>query len=298
MQPQAFVTLTYPPHFLSTAVTIKSYFNHHPLLPVVIIIDDTNTARLQGHHNEFVEWTEYASDCEQLYRSLGYQCRIVKLSESFLYISKNITLFPGWLRQQMVKFYMDQLVPDLETWFFSDGDLFFFESTPVATPYSYVTEFNPEWTNYVVNTLQINADLAKHSTSKETTDDVTVSNPPWRHMSAAVLQGLRLYVEQTHQIDFVQYHYNYAKTHGNHLCTWSEWELIELYQTRVLHQLPCLEFSPPMQFQRNMLPTYTSPFNVTMLNLPSEQEMGRDWFEAMGVTVTNDHWNKIVKIQK
>ena len=298
MQPQAFVTLTYPPHFLSTAATIKSYFNHHPTLPVVVIVDDTNITRLPSFGINFVEWPDYISDCEQLYGLLGQNCQIVRLSQSVLYTSKNITLFPGWLRQQMVKFYMDQLLLDLESWFFSDGDLFFFQPTPVATPYSYVTRFNPGWIDYVVNTLKIDADLTKHPISKETTDDVTVSNPPWRYMSAAVLKGLRSYVEQIHSVDFMQYHLDYAKTHSDQLCTWSEWELIELYQTRVLHQLPCLEFSPPMQFQRDALPTYTAPFNVTMLNLPSERDMGRDWFEAMGVTVTDDHWAKISKIQK
>lgn len=297
MQPQAFVTLTYPPHFLSTAATIKSYFNHHPSLPVVVIVDDTYITRLTSFDINFVEWPDYVSDCEKLYGSLGQNCQIVRLSQTNLTSSKNITLFPGWLQQQMVKFYMDQLLPDLESWFFSDGDMFFFDATPAATPYSYVTEYNPAWISYIADTLKIDPLLVKHTSAVQTQDDITVSNPPWRLMSAAVLQGLRSYVEQTHSVDFMQYHFDYAEKYGRERCTWSEWELIELYQSRMLNQPNQLEFCPPMLFQQAM-PVKDLPFTVSMLNLPNEMAMGRSWFEQMGVPVSDDHWQKASRIKK
>jgi hypothetical protein len=299
MQPQAFVTLTYPPHFLSTAATIKSYFNHHPKLPVVIIVDDTNITHLPSitclpsGDIEFVAWPDYISDCEELYRSLGQDCRIVRLSQTGL----TITLFPGWLRQQMVKFYIDYLLPDIESWFFSDGDVFFFDTTPVETPYSYVTEYNPQWISYVADTLKINPALVKHKSAGETQDDVTVSNPPWRLMSATVLKGLRSYVETTHNVDFIQYHYSYARAHKEQICAWSEWELIELYQSRVLNQQTQLKFCPPLIFHHE-IPTKNLPFTISMLNLPSETAMGRSWFEQMGVPVSDDHWQKVSRIKK
>jgi hypothetical protein len=297
MQPQAFVTLTYPPHFLSTAATIKSYFDHHPKLPVVVIVDDTNITRIPGCVTEFVEWSDYIKDCEDLYGSLNQTCQIVRLSQTDLIPSKNITLFPSWLRQQMVKLYMDHLLPDLESWFFSDGDMFFFDTTPAATPYSYVTGYNPAWISYVADTLKIDPAVVKHTSAIQTQDDITVSNPPWRLMSAAVLKGLRTYVEQTHSVEFIQYHFNYAESHNGVLCTWSEWELIELYQSRVLNQSTQLEFCPPMSFQQEM-PTKNLPFTVSMLNLASDMAMGRDWFESLGVPVSDQHWQKICKIKK
>ncbi len=297
MQPQAFVTLTYPPHFLSTATTIKSYFDHHPKLPVVVIVDDTNITRIPGCVTEFVEWSDYIKDCEDLYGSLNQTCRIVRLSQTDLIPSKNITLFPSWLRQQMVKLYMDHLLPDLESWFFSDGDMFFFDTTPAATPYSYVTGYDPAWISYVADTLKIDPAVVKHTSAVQTQDDITVSNPPWRLMSAAVLKGLRTYVEQIHSVEFIQYHFNYAKSHNGVHCTWSEWELIELYQSRVLNQSTQLEFCPPMQF-RQQPPEKCLPFTISMCNLPAEQDMRRDWFESLGVPVSDQHWQKICKIKK
>lgn len=299
MQPQAFVTLTYPPHFLSTAATIKSYFNHHPKLPVVIIVDDTNITRLPritrlpSGEIEFVAWPDYIGDCEELYRSLGQDCQIVRLSQTEL----PVTSFPGWLRQQMVKFYMDHLLPDIESWFFSDGDVFFFDTTPAETPYSYVTEYNPEWISYVADTLKIDPALVKHKSAGETQDDATVSNPPWRLMSATILKGLRSHVENTHNVDFIQYHHNYARAHREQLCTWSEWELIEFYQSRVLNQPTQLKFCPPISFQHE-IPRKNLPFTISMLNLPSEIAMGRSWFEQMGVPVSDDHWQKVSRIKK
>lgn len=300
MQPQAFVTLTYPPHFLSTAATIKSYFNHHPTLPVVVIVDDTNITRIPGCDIDFVEWPDYISDCKELYGSLGQNCQIVRLSQTDLTPGKNKTLFPGWLGQQMVKFYMDHLLSDLESWFFSDGDIFFFNTTPAATPYSYVSGYNPAWISYVADTLKIDPVLVKHTAAVQTQDDITVSNPPWRLMSAAVLKGLRSYVEQIHSVDFIQYHLNYVKRLKGKLweqCTWSEWELIELYQSRVLNQPTRLEFCPPMSFQQT-IPTKNLPFTVSMLNLPKDLEMGRSWFERTGVPVSDDHWQKASRIKK
>jgi hypothetical protein len=297
MQPQAFVTLTYPPHFLSTAATIKSYFNHHPNLPVVVIVDDTNITRLPGCGIDFVEWPDYISDCEELYGSLGQNCQIVRLSQTNLIAGKNITLFPGWTRQQMVKFFIDYLLPDIETWFFSDGDMFFFDTTPAETPYSYVNGYNPAWINYVADTLNIDPALVKHTSAIETQDDITVSNPPWRLMSAKILKGLRSHVENIHSVDFIQYHYNYARKHEEQQCTWSEWELIELYQSCVLNQPTQLKFCPPMLFQHE-IPTKNLPFTISMLNLSSEMAMGRSWFEQMGVPVSDDHWQKASRIKK
>jgi hypothetical protein len=297
MQPQAFVTLTYPPHFLSTAATIKSYFNHHPTLPVVIIVDDTNITRIPGCDIDFVEWPDYISDCKELYGSLGQNCQIVRLSQSILTTGMNIALFSGWLQQQMVKFYMDHLLPDIESWFFSDGDVFFFDSTPAATPYSYVNGYDPAWINYVADTLKIDPALVKHTSTIETQDDITVSNPPWRLMSAEVLKDLRSYVENIHSVDFIQYHLDYARNHNEQLCTWSEWELIELYQSRVLNQPTLLKFCPPMIFQQAM-PTKNLPFTISMLNLSSEMAMGRSWFEQMGVPVSDNHWQKASCIKK
>lgn len=302
MQPQAMVTLTYPPHFLSTAATIKSYFNHHPVVEVVIVIDDTNLIKLPGINNTFVEWPDYVNDCKELYGSLGHLCSYVRLSQIPLFTSSKIASSIGWLRQQMVKFYMDQLLPDLESWFFTDGDMFFFETLPDATPYSAITGYYPSWIKYVADTLQIAPELVKHSVDylhvNNRSNEITVSNPPWRHMSAAVLQGLRQYIELKHNVDFMQYHNTYAESNGNQQCSWSEWELIELYQTHILQRPNQLKFCPPMPFQREPPTNYRSPFKSTMLNLPAECDMGRDWFESMGVAVSDDHWQKACKIKK
>jgi hypothetical protein len=197
----------------------------------------------------------------------------------------------------MVKFFIDYLLPDIETWFFSDGDMFFFDTTPAETPYSYVNGYNPAWINYVADTLKIDPALVKHISAIETQDDITVSTPPWRLMSAKVLKDLRSHVENIHSVDFIQYHYNYASKHGEQQCTWSEWELIELYQSRVLNQPTQLKFCPPMLFQHEK-PTKNLPFTISMSNLPSEMAMGRSWFEQMGVPVSDDHWQKASRIKK
>jgi hypothetical protein len=297
MQPQAFVTLTYPPHFLSTAVTIKSYFNHHLTLPVVVIIDDINLTQQMGPDGSHVAWLDYVDDCKQLYSSLGQPCRFVQLSTFEPIASGEVVDSVGWLRQQMVKFYMDQLLPDLEHWFFVDGDIFFLDQIPPdATPYSLVTKFTPDWIKYVSSVLKIDQSLVKHTPDDRVhTDDVTVSNPPWRFMSSKILQGLRKYVEDLHHADFVQLHADYVK--NGTLLTWSEWELIELYQNCVLNQKNKMAFCPPMQFQQQP-PEKCLPFTISMCNLSAEQDMGRAWFESQGVPVSDQHWQKICRIKK
>ena len=125
MHQQPLVILTYPGHFLLTALTIRSFFLHNPPTPVVIIVD--NLSRYC--------WPSYVADCEHFYKTLAdkvtVQC-VSDLPEAHFYNQPN----DGWLRQQLVKLYLDQLVSE-PVWFFTDGDIQFHFPAPFdSVPYT------------------------------------------------------------------------------------------------------------------------------------------------------------------
>jgi len=111
------VVLTYPGHFLLTALTIQSYFKHHKHTSTTLIIDDTSSFC----------WPGYLEDCQQQYS--GYNI----ITVSSLDTAK---LFKGpWVRQQIVKLYLDTLLP-FDEWFFTDGDLeYYFPAPTNVIPY-------------------------------------------------------------------------------------------------------------------------------------------------------------------
>ena len=274
---QPLVVLTYPGHFLLTALTIQSYFRHHDLVPVTIIADDIDADA----------WPEYLSDCAELYATATI-VPVSQLPEARLFQHE------GWIRQQIVKLYLDQLVPS-DTWFFTDGDIEF--SAPVphnAVPHS-ITRGGPtqdQQNAYVSALLNVTPGVFDRQ-------QVCVSHPPFRTMKSQDLVQLRDYVEQQLGCDFANWH-KQRITHnggdrnpdGTPQYLMSEWELLATFQSTVLQQDINLT-----HFQTDYTIGETPKTCGTCYC--TDSEYSRDWWNSYAkITVADRIWNTISKISK
>jgi hypothetical protein len=229
---QPLVVLTYPDHFLLTALTIQSYLKYHAPSSITVIADNIS-------HRA---WPNYIKDCEQ-----QYGCRVIPVSTvtPALSFANN-----SWIRQQIVKLYLDQILTD-DVWFFTDGDVEY--CFPVAyntVPYSIVRggQVQVDQNAYVammlgIDTLGMYVQHPDIDWQPNNTGQVCVSNPPFRTMQAHTLRSLRAYVEQLHQKSMIEIHQKL-----NYLM--SEWELIANFQVHVVKQSVDLVYYPtlPMQY--------------------------------------------------
>jgi hypothetical protein len=238
---QPLVVLTYPDHFLLTALTIQSYLKHHTPSSITVIADDLSD---QAGPN-------YIKDCEQ-----QYGCQVIPVS----------TVAPAlpfannpWIRQQIVKLYLDQILSN-DVWFFTDGDVeYCFPVAHNTVPYS-IVRGGQEQANqnaYVAMMLGIDTPgmYVQHSDidwQPDNTDQVCVSNPPFRTMQAHTLQSLRTHIEQRHQKSMIEIHQKL-----NYLM--SEWELIANFQVHVVKQSVDLVYYPTVPMQSTPVTVANQP---------------------------------------
>jgi hypothetical protein len=276
------VVLTYPGHFLLTALTIQSYFQHHNKVETVIIIDD-----LSKH-----AWDSYQQDCELLYQ----QPVIVASRLSFLSSATD-----GWMRQQMLKYHLDLLVP-YPNWFFTDGDINFRFPAPCnQVPFSITrgTELMARQNAYVQYMLGIkqagiytqHPDMDWDPTTK--VHQVCVSNPPFRSMRADDLIKFREHVERTHDRPFADF---VMGMKYDSVMSMSEWEALANFQVRILLQPPDLVYYPSCP--QGHVKSHASDPDFCEHYFKTDSELGRDWFRNQGISVSDQIWHKLDNISK
>lgn len=252
------VVLTYPGHFLLTALTIRSYLEYHTPTDVIIVADDLSP----------YAWDSYLKDCQDL-----YWATVIPLSQ----ITETIKHNNGWIRQQIAKLHLDQIIK-ADSWFFTDGDIVFLH--PVDTthiPYS---------VPYYGNTTQQQNEYVESMgvPSKIQVDDqqVCVSNPPFRTMEAATLKELRNYSGDRLNIT------------GPGM---SEWELIENFKQKIQHkELNLVRYAP---HQLNDSTADLKYFKHQFLTCYStDKELSREWFASQGVHTTDRLWQILSNIKR
>jgi hypothetical protein len=278
------VVLTYPGHFLLTALTIQSYFQHHPQVPTTVIVDDISN----------LCWDTYLDDCEEL-----YNCKIIKASSinSAVMLKNN-----PWIRQQIIKLHLDLILPFNE-WFFTDGDVeYHFLAPRPAIPYKITRggETQQKQNNYVSKVLGISNPgiFASHPHMNwqpgTTYHQVCVSNPPFRSMHSDTLIQLREYINQTHTKDIVTLS---SQELNNQDYLMSEWELIANFQMQILKQDINLVYYPTVPFDR--LPD-NRPNQPNYCSTGYEQDCAysRIWWQSKGVEVSDRLWDIISKLEQ
>jgi hypothetical protein len=274
------VVLTYPGHFLLTALTIQSYLKFHTPTSITVIADDLS---------DFV-WPDYLADCER-----QYGCKIISVStiEPAQALQHN-----PWVRQQIVKLHLDQILP-YDSWFFTDGDVeYYFPAPHDATPYTIIRggPTQDHQNAYVADMLGITNPgvYAEHPLMDWYPDtrrhQVCVSNPPFRTMQSHILQKLRAYIEQLHNQTVIQLH-----ERTNHLV--SEWELIANFQIHVLKENINLVYYATVPMDNPPTPGQHRP-NYCSTCYNSDSGYTREWWGTKGIQVSDRIWNIISKISK
>ena len=279
---QPLVVLTYPGHFLLTALTIQTYFQHNPIVPVIVIVDD-----LSDHC-----WPNYIKDCENF-----YQCELILMSA--IAITRQFNT--GWIRQQIAKLYLDQILP-YDTWFFTDGDVGYYHPAPQDVIPYVITRGGPaqeKQNAYVSKSLGIdNAGIwaeHKHMDWEPGTyrHQVCVSNPPFRTMKTHTLQQLRYHIEKLHKKTIEELHISVIGL-NNLDYSISEWELIANFQIHVLKEIIPLVYYPTIP----MDDINGSPYNYCRTCYTSDSAFNKDWWKEKNIHVDDSIWYSILNIFK
>ena len=279
---QPLVVLTYPGHFLLTALTIQTYFQHNPIVPVIVIVDD-----LSDHC-----WPNYIKDCENF-----YQCELILMSA--IAITRQFNT--GWIRQQIAKLYLDQILP-YDTWFFTDGDVgYYHPAQQDVIPYV-ITRGGPaqeKQNAYVSKSLGIdNAGIwaeHEHMDWEPGTyrHQVCVSNPPFRTMKTHTLQQLRYHIEKLHKKTIEELHISVIGL-NNLDYSISEWELIANFQIHVLKEIIPLVYYPTIPIDD----INGSPYNYCRTCYTSDSAFNKDWWKEKNIHVDDSIWYSILNISK
>jgi hypothetical protein len=275
------VVLTYPGHFMLTALTIQSYLKHHNPTDIVIVADD-----ISQH-----AWPEYVDDCKNFYKQ-----KI--LPASSLECLK--TESSGWLRQQRLKLHLDQLT-NFSSWFFTDGDIDFrYPASKNTVPFSIVRGEHVRLmqNNFVKNMLGLSTVgiYGQHPDidwEPDNTTQVCVSNPPFRSMMAQDLVALRTYVESLHNKSFDQV---WTDCVCNVDCSVSEWELLENFKTYVQQQPSELIYYPTCP--KDHVKTKDADPDFCEHHFVSDSEFGRDELAKHNIQVPDQIWHHLEKISK
>jgi hypothetical protein len=274
---QPLVVLTYPGHFLLTALTIKSHLKHHkdPLC-ILVVVDDLS----------FMAWPEYVQDCKSYYSQFGATVIPVSSNNLFNKFDHN-----SWIRQQVIKLHLDLLV-GFESWFFTDGDIVFLNTVdPTTVPYSMppFSEITNQQNMYVAQMLHI-----KNPGIVVNDRQVCVSNPAFRTMSSKILQQLRATIESNLGNSFDLIHEPFQHMDSINV---SEWELIENFKHHILQEpLNLIQYAPnDYTAPENQLNCFKHRFITCYC---TDSGIGKEWFEKNDITVLDHHWEHIQKINR
>lgn len=267
------VILTYPGHYLLTALTIQSYLKYHQPAKIIVVADDIS-------HQA---WPTYITDCKQLYKT-----QLIPTSSIPEAVKFSGT---GWVRQQIIKLHLDQIL-DLDNWFFTDGDIVFLHTVnPMDIPYSipYFGEQTQKQNEYVSELLVSNSvGVTKNG------QQVCVSNPAFRTMERSTLQQLREYIKIKHNQTIAELHQPYLSSNSIGV---SEWELIENFKQHILGiELNLIKYAPHDISNANADLNFFSHQFLTCYS--TDYGFGQDWFAEQGVTVSDEIWQILSNISR
>lgn len=271
------VVLTYPGHFVFTKLTCRSYLKYHTQPSnIVIVVDDCSPWT----------WDTYVEDCQEFYKE--FNPRIVTTSDHPI-----INQFRGnsWLRQQMIKMYLDTMI-DSESWFFTDGDIVFLNAVePDTVPYSFgqpSREVEPNQ-NYVSNLLGLDNFGFEVDGQK-----VCVSDPAFRTMHANILKDIRNYIENRTGQSFEDINLALIRQDTSSV---SEWELIEHYKYHVRGIKPHLIKYAPHDFTHTKydLNFFSHQFITCYC---TDAGIGQQWYLDQGIIDFDRYWHKLQQIKK
>ena len=220
------VVLTFPGHFLQTYQCIQQIKNLDAELAITVLIDDISNKT----------WPGYIQDCEKLYQE---PCTFLSTVDFLDPWSRN-----PWIRQQIVKLYLDKILAFEGNVFFIDGDVLLHNFPPMeSVPYTTVKysgvplsqrdphpgEVSSQQIFYVNHMLHVDEGRLFINDEKY----IGTSGCPFRDLELGLLPQLRGYVEHINGKNFSQLHLDIADDTRYSV---SEWELIEVYKQQILRR--------------------------------------------------------------
>lgn len=267
------IVLTYPGHFLLSALTIKSYLKYHTPTEIIVVADDVSSQA----------WPTYIKDCEQLYKTQVIPVSNIPQAVEF---GGN-----GWVRQQIIKLHLDQVL-EFDSWFFTDGDIVFLHAVnPTDIPYSvpYFGEQTQKQNEYVANLLGIELPGIINNGQQ-----VCVSNPAFRTMEKLTLQQLRQHIEIKHNQSIALLHQPYLNS--NSICV-SEWELIENFKQHIMgKELTLVKYAPHDIANTEANLNFFSHQFLTCYS--TDKTFGQEWFVKQDLVVSDNIWQILSNINR
>lgn len=264
------VVLTYPAHFYQTELTLQSVTKHIDAVDQIVVIAD-NISDLA--------WPGYLQDCCDTYSAYNVQI----IPASTIPVANQFSHVP-WIRQQMVKLHLDQVI-DLSEWLLIDGDTQLLAALPQSGRFCSRGQYqgvplelrDPEpgekTSQMIYYVRQVMQDLYPGFCDHEGTP-ITASHPPIHWMSRQVLESLRDHVTALHDKNFVDLHLELAQ---DNRCSVTEWDLIEWYSRHYLGVTDSWVFDQSW---------FTSTWS-------SDHELGLAWLTAAGLEIDPVIWTKL-----
>lgn len=263
------VLTTFPGYFFTQVLSLRSIQQYAAGFPIDIIIDDFN----------LTHWPTYVDDCKQYLahcfpdNKFNYYCY-----SQLPGIEKVKT--GGWFRQQLVKMYLDKLIPG-NKWLLVDADVMFLEQPKVDAVSAVIREGGPiDLGNrlYVKHMLHTDQPWVDNET-----EFWCLSSVPFRLIERDLIVELRKHAEKLHG-DFLQHHLDLFETQqlvafdpNGKTMVMSEFQLIEVFRHRYYHS--------PLPIGRHV----ASKFDHSS---QKDWRFDRNWFAEQGVDTPDQYWNR------
>lgn len=268
------VLTTFAGYFFSQILCLRSIQQHAAGFPVDIIIDDY----------DITHWPSYPEDCKAY-----IQTNFPNLDITFHKFSQlpgmHLVRTGGWFRQQLIKLYLDTIVPGL-TWLLVDADVIFLEP-PQSNSVSATLRLEPTPVD-IGNRLYVAfmLDCDKPWVIRE--DQYwCLSAVPFRFLDRSLLQDLRSTVQKVHGQSLFDLHVDLFDT--NRLVAFdptaktmvmSEFQLIEVFRHRYRENPWPIGLHTASKFSHTSIKDWTQPCS---------------FFEQQNITVSDHHWRSLQK---
>jgi hypothetical protein len=289
----AVVIITYPGHFLTTALTIQNIQQQYDFdAPYHIYIDNLGPQ----------VWPTYTVEFQTFLTSV-----FPHLQFKWHYFSEfgfGKPIWDGWLRQQMIKLNLDHATPG-NHWYVSDSDVMI--NHPLQedqTPFRFINNpshlINRQQEAYNGFMLGIDDPRVRYHEKP-----VFTHHAPFRFVRRETLEGLRTYVGQLHSRDFNMLHSSLMKQEKiiafgptpEHM-SMTEWDLLELYRSRILQQpLNMRYYLGKHDWHYDREPCDQDPVQFWTF-FGTDRDMSRQWFAEQGIIVSDSVWHRLMTIHR
>lgn len=270
------VLTTFPGYFFTQILSLRSIQQYAAGFPIDIIVDDF----------DIQHWPDYLQDCKQYIRQIFPNEDITfRRFSDFPGMEKVQT--GGWFRQQLIKLYLDQIVPG-DNWLLVDADVIFQESIRIDAV-SATVNTTPDSIN-VGNRLYVSHMLGTSQPWVVNEQEYwCMSSVPFRGLSRDLLTRLRTHVESLHNKALFDYHLELFEQNRlvafdpeSKTMVMSEFQLIEIFRHRYYHT--------PLPIGQCI----ASHFDHTSIK---DWHTDRSWFENQ-IPVDNKHWESLQNFGK